>query len=307
MPSYAVTRERLINSAPEAVFDLLRNFRRWPEWSPWLACEPDARLDFAEDGSRYAWDGRILGAGSITVTAEKRPARLEHDLAFIRPFKSRSRTRFSLAPEGNGTQVSWTVEGSLPIFLFWLKPMLTAMLGMDFERGLRRLAAVLEQGRVPATLDVIGLTETPATRYVGITADCAIRDIGASMQESFGRLGAWFQQAGVQPSGPWFSIYHRWDVVRGQARYSACVPVASPPASLPDGFASDERPRLRTYAVRLTGPFDFLADAWAAGFGRAKAGLFKQAKTHAPFEIYEMTPETHPGEPPVTAVHFPAA
>lgn len=307
MPSYAVTRERLISAAPEAVFDLLRNFRRWPEWSPWIACEPDARLDFEADGSGYAWDGRVLGAGSITLAAEQRPTRLEHTLAFIRPFKSRSRTEFQLAPDGNGTRVAWTVEGSLPFFLFWLKPMLTAMLGMDFERGLRRLAAVLEQGKVPATLEFVGFTETPGTRYIGITADCSIDDIGPSMQQSFGRLGTFFERSDVKPSGPWFSIYHRWDLTRGQARYSACVPVTSTPAALPDGVAAGERPSLRTYAVRLTGPFDYLADAWAAGFGRAQAKVFKQAKTHAPFEIYEKAPETHPGEPPATAVHFPAA
>lgn len=307
MPAYAVSRKQHINAAPQVVFDLLRNFRRWPEWSPWLVCEPDARVTFAADGKRYDWEGRVVGAGSITVVGEQRPARIDYDLAFVRPFKSQSKTGFRLAPSGGGTEVTWTVEGSLPIFLIWLKPMLTAMLGMDFERGLRRLAAVLEQGKVPASLAFVGPTETPATRYVRISAECATRDIGASMQQSFARLGAWLQQSGTAPSGPWFSIYHKWDLTRGQAHYSACVPVATSPASLPADIAQAERPPLRTYAIRLTGSFDYLADAWAAGFGRAQAKVFRRTKAHAPFEIYEKAPETHPGETPVTVVHFPAA
>jgi predicted transcriptional regulator YdeE len=185
--------------------------------------------------------------------------------------------------------------------------MITALLGMDFERGLRRLAAVLEHGKVPATLTFIGFTQTPATAYLAITADCAIRDIGASMQDAYARLAASARHAGVNPAGPCFSIYHRWDLTRGEGRYSACMPVTSPPAALSDGLVAGQRPALRTYAVQLTGPFDYLADAWAAGFGRAKAGLFKQSKAHAPFEVYEKTPETHPGEASVTTLYFPAA
>ncbi|HMP77303.1 MAG TPA: SRPBCC family protein [Kiritimatiellia bacterium] len=307
MPSYTVSRTQRINVSPELVFDLLRNFRRWPEWSPWLVCEPDARVDFSADGKSYAWEGRVVGAGSISVTGEQRPVRIEHELAFLRPFKSRSKTGFRLTPSGSGTEVTWRVEGSLPLFLFWLKPMLTAMLGMDFERGLRRLAAVLEQGKVPASLDFIGATETAGARYVRISAECAISDIAPSMQHAFGRISSWLQQSGTAPAGPWFSIYHKWDLTRGQARYSACVPISATPAALPDDISVAERPPLRTYAVRLTGSFEYLADAWAAGFGRAQAKVFKRVKNHAPFEIYEKSPETHPGETPVTVVHFPAA
>jgi hypothetical protein len=305
MPAYTVFRSLRIHAAPEVVFDLLRTFRRWPEWSPWLVCEPDARLDFAADGNRYGWDGRVVGAGSITVAGEQRPSRIDYDLAFVRPFKSRSNTGFRLAPVDGGTEVTWTVEGSLPFFLFWMKPMLTALLGMDFERGLRRLAAVIEQGKVPATLAFTGPTETPATRYVHISAACATCDIGPSMQQSFARLIDGCKQAGVNPSGPLFSIYHEWDLTRGRARYSACVPVASAPGTLPDGFALAERPPLRTYAIRHTGDFAYLADAWTAGFARAQAKVFRRSKKHAPFEIYEKAPETHPGETPVTVVHFP--
>jgi DNA gyrase inhibitor GyrI len=307
MPTYSVQRSRTIKATSEAAFALLRDFRRWPSWSPWLAVEPEARLDFATDGSRYAWDGRVIGAGSITRTGETRPERIDYELAFVRPFKSRSTTGFRLAPGGaDGTEVTWAVEGSLPFFLFWMKPMLTAMIGMDFERGLRRLAAVLEEGAVPATLEFPGVVEAPAVRYLGLSANCATADIGPAMEQAFTRLGAWFHETGTTPAGPWFSIYRKWDVVRGQASFTACVPVSDAPTSLPDGLTLGERPALHTYAVQLTGPFDYLADAWAAGFGRAQAKVFKQAKSHPPFEVYEKSPETHPGEPPVTVVHFPA-
>lgn len=95
---YEVRRSLTMRADRQAVFDRVRDFRTWGDWSPWLLHEPDAKRDFsaAEDqpGGSYAWDGRYIGAGRLTHVRFAAPGRIEQRLEIQRPFKSELRPRY---------------------------------------------------------------------------------------------------------------------------------------------------------------------------------------------------------------------
>jgi effector-binding domain-containing protein len=305
MPAYAVEQSLSINVAPDVLFPFLADFRQWPRWSPWLVVEPEARLDFAADGKSYAWDGRVIGAGSIESAGVEAPKTLDFVLRFLRPFKSTSTTRMVLAPESGGTRVTWSMAGKLPFFLFFLKPMLTNGVRMDFERGLARLKDLAETGEVPSQLDFVGERRVPGCAWVGLRGCCPIAEIGPRMDEAFQRLGAQVEKGGIQPAGKPFTQYERWDLAHGQARYLIAFPVAALPDSLPEGFVAGQRPDAKVFTVRHTGPYRHLGNAWAAVMMRRQAKLLHGAKGFPPFEIYESDPRQTAENELVTDIHFP--
>jgi len=306
MPSLVIRKSILIRADADRVFAEVRDFRRWPRWSPWLVCEPETRLTYAEDGTSYRWEGKVTGTGEIRRIAETSPRSMECRLKFEKPFPSESAVGFAFADRGDGTtEVTWTMDGALPWFLFPMVKPMAAFLGADYERGLAMLKDLAESGAVPSRLEFRGRGSFPGCGYVGVRSRCAVAEIGPAMESAFGKLEAALAKRNLKPSGPPLAIYHRWDVVKGTAEVTAAFPVAeeSSEDGSGDGLVQGRIPATTTDQVRHTGPYRYLTNAWAAAMGRIRAGVNRRNGRLDPFEVYENDPGS--GEEPVTTVHVP--
>lgn len=168
MSRYFISKSIEIDAPIEKVHASVRDFKQWPAWSPWLIAEPGCPLTFAEDGSSYGWEGSIVGTGSMEVTDEEAPHSITYRLSFLKPMKAESVVQFKFAPKGEGTEVTWTMDGKLPFYLFWMAKMMTTLVGMDYDRGLTMLKDHLETGSVPSKLEFPGIREFGGCSYIGI-------------------------------------------------------------------------------------------------------------------------------------------
>jgi hypothetical protein len=95
-----------------------------------------------------------IGEGSLTIL-ESRPYDLvEVEQAFVRPFAGKARMRLTFAPAGDGTEVSWRMDGTNDFIgkAMCLFVDLDAVLGKDFDRGLANMKAAVEtKGAAPWT------------------------------------------------------------------------------------------------------------------------------------------------------------
>jgi hypothetical protein len=149
--TYTVERSITIAAPPEAVYPHLASFHRWQAWSPWEGRHPQQERRYsgpeAGVGARYAWSGnRAVGQGSMEIVDAAEPSTVGIDLRFDKPFKSRNDTRFTVAPDGSGSRVVWTMTGEHNLLtkvlgLVW--PM-DKMIGKDFDQGLAQLKATVE-------------------------------------------------------------------------------------------------------------------------------------------------------------------
>ena len=145
--SYTVERSRTMAVAPEAIVPHVTDLREWAEWNPWAEIDPDAELDFSEppagEGAWYTWKGNEdMGSGKMTVTSVGE-GRVDYDLEFIEPFESEADVTIEWAPSGEGTKVTWSMEGHndfgakvAGLFVAFEKA-----IGRDFEDGLANLEA----------------------------------------------------------------------------------------------------------------------------------------------------------------------
>jgi predicted transcriptional regulator YdeE len=305
MPVFRVEKSVLISAPVEKVYEVVRDFKQWVPWSPWVIAEPDCPLTYAEDGKSYSWDGKIIGAGEMTLLEEDAPGAMRYRLKFLRPWKSESAVSFTFVAKEEGTEVTWSMDGSLPFFMFWMKSMMTTFVGMDYERGLNMLKDYVETGAVPSALAFPGTTPFGGCRYVGVETECKIAEIGPAMERDFTKMRSWLDESGTVPVGLPFSIYRRWDVVKGKCAYAIGFPVDEAPRDLPGGFVMEEAPACEAYVVRHTGAYRHLGNAWSAGYMHARSKVFAQNKKIFPFEIYENNPEDVAEADLVTVVHFP--
>ena len=145
---FTVERSIVIETPTETVFTMISDFNTWPSWSPWLSQEPEGPVEISGEpgtpGHKQSWDGKKIGSGHIELDEVVPDRSLGYNLYFIKPWKSNSRAAFRFEPEGNGTRVSWSMDGTLPIFLFFMKKKMSAMVGSDYERGLAMLKEQLE-------------------------------------------------------------------------------------------------------------------------------------------------------------------
>jgi len=306
MPKLNLQRSIEIERSPEAVYEVLSDLSKWRPWNPWLVTEPSAEVTVAPDYKSYSWKGKITGAGEMKITAERPPTSLDLDLVFLEPFKSTAKVHFQLAPRGEGTHVFWSLDSSLPFFLFFMKKVMTALLSMDYQRGLNMLKDYTETGAVPSRLEQQGPSAYPGCQYVGLTTECAIDDLGPRMAADFDKLRRWKDTGGAVASDEAFSVYHTWDLAGGRVKYTSGYPVSAPAQGLPDGFVTGEIPKLSTFVIEHVGPYRHLANAWSVGMQLARNRTFRQSKSYPPFEIYSTPPGTVPENQQRVAVHFPA-
>jgi effector-binding domain-containing protein/uncharacterized protein YndB with AHSA1/START domain len=305
MPEYHVKKSMQIDAPTQKIFSVLSDFHQWEKWSPWLILEPGAKVEMSDDGKKYSWEGEVIGSGNMVLDGVEPKKSISQTVNFIKPWKSSSPIKFILDEKTGGTEVTWTMTGNLPFFMFWMKNSMSAFIGMDFQRGLLMLKDYVETGSVPCELTISERNQKPGFKYIGVKTICVINDLGNKMRSDFTRLTDYIQDAGVVPTGKFFSIYDKFDMVKGQATYIAGIPVASVPGNLPPDMISGDFPALKTYEIIHKGPYRHLGNAWSMGNMYSRAKKFKQDKKTPPFEVYENMPGDVPEEKLMTRVCFP--
>jgi len=155
--AFNLERSIVINKPVSEVFEVLANFKTWPTWSPWLTQEPACPVtvnnEVASIGHEQSWEGKNIGSGKMHITHIEPNQRIDYDLYFLKPWKSQSQTSFIFEVINGQTKVTWTMQSTLPIFMFWMKKMMTALVGSDYVRGLTMLQDLCETGSVPSKMD----------------------------------------------------------------------------------------------------------------------------------------------------------
>ena len=305
MPKTHVTKTITIDQPSDKVYKILNDFNQWTIWSPWLIMEPEATVTVAEDAKYYEWKGQRVGEGNMRIVAEKENTSIDYDLVFLKPWKSEAKVYFELKAKGDSTEVSWTMDSSLPFFMFWMKKMMEAFVGMDFERGLLLLKDYAEDGKIHSKLDFTGAAQFAERSYIGISTSCTKATLPNKMQGDFKKLWDFLEDKKELVDGDGLTIYHKWDMVKDQIEYTSAVQVSKVPSDLPSGMQAGKIPTTPVHRVKHTGPYQHLGNVWSTMHNMARSKTFKVNKKIHPFEVYGNRPGTVDDKELVTEVHFP--
>lgn len=304
MPKMHIERSIAINAPVEKIYAIISDLRQWSGWSPWMVMEPEVNISYADEGKYYEWSGKRIGDGNMRIIGTKENVSVDLDLNFLKPWKSHADVRLVLHPHGDHTHVAWHMNSSLPFFLFFMKKMMEAYVGSDFERGLDMLKAFTETGAVPSKLDFKGFSTFDGCSYIGIATTSSLDVVDKQMESDFGKLWAYAANHPDQLAGDALTIYHKWDLVKNKVSYTACLPVKNLPNPLPAGMVSGSIPATKIYTLRHIGRYHHLGNAWSTLMAMFRNKEFKPAKNIHPFEIYRNNPRDTPEEQLITDVNF---
>lgn len=150
--TFHVTRAIRIAAPAERIFPLIDNFHQWVAWSPYET--RDAAMKRSYDGAQsgkgavYAWDGnKNVGTGRMEILESSAPSKIVIKLDFLKPFEGHNTAEFTMLPQGDATNVTWTMYGPA-VFMSKLMQVfmnLDHMIGRDFETGLANLKRLTEK------------------------------------------------------------------------------------------------------------------------------------------------------------------
>ncbi len=305
MPATKVIKKIVINKPVSEVFPLISDFNHWTTWSPWIIMDPKAETKVSEDSKYYEWSGPRTGDGNMQITSEVENQSVDSDLTFLKPWKSKSTVRFETKEVDGGTEVTWIMNGKLPFFMFWMKSMMETFVGMDFDRGLRLLKDLAEDGETHSKLKFTGNKQLDGFKYIGIKTACSFDEMGKKMGQDIPKLFELVENGTVELAGNAFTQYHKWNMGKKQAEYTSGIPVKEIPANLPSGITAGEIPSTPVYSVEHLGPYHHLGNAWTTLYTMQRQKEINVNKKIHPIEFYTNNPSDTPENELVTSLQFP--
>ena len=148
---FQVSRSASIAAAPEKIYPLIDNFKRFNEWNPFAKQDPTIKFVYSgpEDGvgAANSWtsDGKA-GVGQLMIVDAAAPSRVTMRLDFVKPMEAHNTVVFTLQPRGSTTEVSWSMSGKFPYVgkLMSVFFSMDKMVGGEFEKGLADLKRIAE-------------------------------------------------------------------------------------------------------------------------------------------------------------------
>jgi hypothetical protein len=148
---FRVARFADIKAPPEKIFPLINDLKSFNGWNPFDKQDPDIKGAYSGPqqgkGATYAFESRQAGTGSLEILDATPPATLTMRLLMSRPIAADNRVDFTLDRQGDGTRVTWAMEGAVPFIgkVLHLIFNMDKMVGGQFERGLTDLKAIAER------------------------------------------------------------------------------------------------------------------------------------------------------------------
>jgi len=154
---FTIERSLVMSAPPEVAFAQVNDFKAWAKWSPWSKLDPQMAITYGGPetgvGATYAWKGnKDVGSGKMAILETKPGELVKINLEFVEPFAATNVTQFLFAKDGEGTKVTWRMEGKNTFMgkAFSLVMDMDKMIGADFEKGLADMKSASEAAHAQA-------------------------------------------------------------------------------------------------------------------------------------------------------------
>jgi hypothetical protein len=156
MPSKVeISRSAVIAAPPQAIYPLIADFKTgWTRWNAFDDEDSGIAYSYAGPemglGAVQKWSSKKMGDGSMTITKADTAAGVDFDL-LIGPGPFKLEGSLIMAPQGTGTQLTWTDRadmGKNP-FKRLMGPIMSKMIGKSFEKSLSTIKQIAESAPAP--------------------------------------------------------------------------------------------------------------------------------------------------------------
>jgi len=210
LPNQAQVERSIVIQRPAThVFEVLSGFSRFNAWSPWAERDPKTVYRFQGPasgvGARMSWESTHpdVGAGTQEILAAIPSSNIKLRLQFG---QTKAESSYDIQDAPGGVQVTWTMVSHFGWDLAgrYFGLFFDRLVGADFERGLGRLKALVEQLPPDSYADLkierVELSPLPIAYVSGSSANQP-KEIEVAFAKATTELSAFIQAAGIQQTG----------------------------------------------------------------------------------------------------------
>ena len=146
-----VVTTQQIEASSEEAFQVLRNFERFPEWSPFVVADPEQKHhvtgETGQIGSAFHWEGVIeKSEGQQTLVALRGTEYLRMECDITKPFKDQPTFEYHITETSDGIEITQTFELTCSGFSRFMMRLLGVekQIAATNALGLARLKTLLE-------------------------------------------------------------------------------------------------------------------------------------------------------------------
>ncbi|MFM1998344.1 MAG: hypothetical protein RL204_291 [Bacteroidota bacterium] len=286
---FVTSKSKTIGASAETIFALVSDFNAGSKWSPWQKKDPNMQLKYegqpATVGHKMAWVSESQGSGEQTITEIIPNEKVKTSLK-INGWDGESIAMFVLAPKGDSTVVTWSMDGGELPFLFrgiMLVMGGTSALDTDYEEGLSGIKTIAESMPKQTSLSVEEIMLTDQW-YVGKRAVLPVTQLDSSY---FSKIyGALVPALADKIAGMPTSISHSYNAEKREIDIEVALPVAS--ETKLEGYSSTMIPGGKAVKYVFVGPYEGTEKAWGQLMAQVNA---KYKVRYSPYEVYANDPE----------------
>lgn len=282
------------------IYAIIADLEQWDAWSPWKHTEPDSKTEVKGQadkiGQTLEWNGEVTGTGKMTVIELQKGRGLKTKIEFFKPWKSQSEATFALKEAATGqTDVTWSMQGELPWFMFLFKNMMTAYMRADFERGLRMLKDLAETGTVSCRSVYLGAKVQNGFQILGRKKECHVRDLPQMMRSEFSQFQQLIENGDIAKPERMGALHHVFDMQTGDCKFTAgMIYELGVTVRVPRGYELTQIPSHNGLRVDQHGPYRHLGNGWTMMSIRQRTHKLKSHSDIPEYEIYVTVPDGRP-------------
>jgi effector-binding domain-containing protein len=225
---FTIERSKIINSPKSAVFNYVNDYRNWADFGSWTMEDPEIKILYPEltvgKGASYSWEGSD-DSGEIRTLFVKENDSIAQKINYNGTSSSVS---WSFKDTIGGTKVTWQSKGNMS-FLFKVYTVLNGgveeVIGKIYEKSLANLDQVLDYEINTFSTKVNGLVKKPQSFYLAQTFTSELSKINKNTKIVIPTIITFCEKNDIAIDGKPFVIYHTYDVAKGLAKISICVPI----------------------------------------------------------------------------------
>ncbi len=291
-----VSESMTMNASPAAIWEEIADFSKWNAWSPWHKLDPNMKSTIVgnpgEVGHGQSWestDGGV-GKGSQKFSEVRTNEFLKSEMHFNGDTEHPAYAAFTLAPDGEGTKVTWSMDGETPFMFRGLSMVMgmNKMIAAEYQKGLGDLKKLVEakpKGDAVA-FEIIDLQDQwyVGKMFAGISETAIDSSMFSNAYMEIGKAIGGMEKAAGMP----MSISHNYSSTEHKMDLEIAMPVAAE-MKMADGLACGKIPAGKAAKYVYKGSYDGTPAAW----GAFMAELMKEHKPRwSPYEIYANDPMT---------------
>lgn len=145
---FRVARSIPLNASPEKIFPLINELKTFDTWNP-FAKEAGMTLNYsgppAGPGATNTFAGK--SSGKLAILESTPSSQVVMQLDMEKPLPGSNRIVFTIAPDGAGSMVTWTMQGKTHYVakVVGVFVSMDTMIGGQFEKGLVDLKTLAEK------------------------------------------------------------------------------------------------------------------------------------------------------------------